>query len=148
MFTLHITRSHSTAPTEHENDSHMYPLSSDPELAVERKEQLYQQFVILWEVPEQFCLVHTCSLLLADCPGWQWSCPGHTGISDMQHLQLMGSKDLEGEEMAKKPLNICIPTLHALNFPSLWLQRKLAGLDMMLLLPHAQPIIPLTTVHH
>lgn len=49
------------------------------------------------------------------------------GIADMQHLQMMGSKDLEGQEMAKKPLHACIPTLHALNFPLCWLQQKLPG---------------------
>lgn len=90
--------------------------SADPELAVERNEQLYQQFAILWQVPARFCLAHTCSLLLAGCSVWQWSCPS-----------LTGSRDLEGQEMAKKPLNVHIPTLHALNFPSCWLQQKLTG---------------------
>lgn len=98
--------------------------SADPELAVERNEQLYQQFAILWQVPARFCLAHTCSLLLAGCSVWQWSCPS-----------LTGSRDLEGQEMAKKPLNVHIPTLHALNFPSCWLQQKLAGWDVI----HAQP---------
>lgn len=46
--------------------------------------------------------------------------------------------------MDRKPLNVHIPILHALNFPSCWLQLKLAGLGRMLLLQHPQPNIPLT----